>query len=163
MHSMSTSTAPTMNKLTTLSIEEDVIKRKNDKVFGVRCTKIQGKKDSSFSFRWETVNDYLSCSSILGGWGQLSPLTIAVTSGIPFEKAEDIIGSYKAENIVHMLDINNRFVREYTHVNSLNILHSLIDIGTEIFKNARPRNDYESRKINEFIRSKARTISSRPL
>lgn len=164
MHSMST--APVFNKLTTLSGEEYDIKRKNDKVFGVRCTRMQGKKDSSLSSKWEDVNEYLSCglNSLRRAWTPFADCWTILLTSAPFEQAaEDIIETYKAENLVHMLDINNLFVREYTPLSSIDVFHSLVDIGEEIFRDARPRNEDESKRIDDFVRSKAKTISSRPL
>jgi len=53
--------------------------------------------------------------------------------------------------------------REFIPSSAINVLHSLVDIGEEIFKGARPRNELESKSINDFIRSKTKTISSKRL
>jgi len=164
MHS-ATSTSLNFNELTTVSSEQDDFKRKNDKVFGVRCTKFQGMKDSSQSSKWADAKEYLSRGlESVGRWGM--PLTDywrAWTSE-PFEgAAKDIIAAYMAENLIHMRDINSLFVREYAPFSSIDVLHSLVGIGEEVFSDARPRNEDESRRIDDFVRSKAKTIFTKPL
>ena len=156
------STASASIEPTTLPQEEDSIKRKNDKVLSIGCTRMHGWWDSSLSFEWGDVNEYLSCD--LNSLRRASPPSADywisfLASSAPFEQAtEKIIESYKI-----MLDINALFVKEYTPLSSIDAFHSLVGIGDELFSDARPRNEYESKRIDDFIRSKAKTISSKPL
>lgn len=118
------------------------------------------------SSHWTTEGEYLSCGVPLP-INDLISLTYSwmhFASSDVFEKTvEEIISVYKKENTVHNLDINNLFVREYTPHVSLNLLHSLVDIGKQIFKDARPRNELEAKIIDDFVRSKTRVISSKQL
>ena len=69
---------------------------------------------------------------------------------------------YINENKVSNLEkINEWLVKEYTVYNSIELLHSLVDTEKEIFRDARPRNELESKSINAFIQSKAKTIRIR--
>jgi flagellar biosynthesis regulator FlbT len=73
---------------------------------------------------------------------------------------KEIIEAYINENIVdNLLSINEWLVKEYTPYNAIDLLQSFVDIGGEIFKDARPRNELESKSIDAFVRSKAKTIS----
>ena len=167
------STAMDLNELTTLPTEEDDIKRKNDKVFGVRRTRIQGKKDSSLSSLWKDANEYLSCGfeSFSEAFTPPSFDYLAAWTSESFEDFvkdisthyRDIIASYIAENRVHMLDINKLYVREYAPSRSIDVLHSLVNIAEEVFGDARPRTENESRRIDGLVRSKTKTIFYRPL
>jgi len=118
------------------------------------------------SSHWGTIEEYLSSDfvSFSNRWIPQTYPWILYTTSIVFEKTiEKIISTYKKENIIHNLDINDLFVREYPPHDSINVLHSLVDIGEEIFKDARPRNELEEKIINDFVRSKAKILSSKKL
>lgn len=158
----SLSTVPFQNEFNTVAMGEFGTKHRNQKVGGFRCSKIQGEKDSSMSSSWSTIEDYLSYGIASYGIDQISQ-TCSRAFYNPPEVLEEIISIYKNENIAHNLNINDLFVREYKPHTEINLLHSLVDIGNEIFKDARPRNEVEAKIINDFVRSKTKVISSTQL
>lgn len=153
------STVPYPNEFNTAAADESVTKHKNQKVIGLLCSKMLGSKDSSMSLRWGTTEDYLSFGVASPDWPQ-APRTAFVLLD---KSIEEIISTYKNENIVHNLNINHLFVREYTHHTPVKLLHLLVDVGKEIFKDARPRNEVEAKIINDFVRSKSKVLFSKKL
>ena len=55
------------------------------------------------------------------------------------------------------------FIAEYSVPNSINLMNSLLAIGSEIFKDARPRNELESKSVDNFFRRKAKTIARKKI
>ncbi|MFH1136441.1 MAG: hypothetical protein V1816_10205 [Pseudomonadota bacterium] len=142
------STALTWHGFNTRSIEAeepDVFRSKNCKLFYLLSSLTQGLMNSS------KLPLQLSHEKNLN------------TSDVYFEQAPKVIESYKRENTVHMLNINSVFVKEYTPQISLEIFQSFIDIGTQMFKDARPKTEYEAKIVKNFVSSKAKTIFSRPI
>lgn len=68
------------------------------------------------------------------------------------KEIKELINEYNDRNF------KEYFIVEYSFPNSLNLIDSLIGIGNELFKDARSRNELESKSIDDFFRSKARTI-----
>ena len=133
-------------------------KNKNRKILSLIYEKIRRKRDSSESTEEWTWDDY---------YGQQMPQVSYVWTDVEqFDRLlsgiKEIIEVYINENKVSNLEkINEWLVKEYTVYNSIELLHSLVDTGKEIFRDARPRNELESKSINAFIQSKAKTIRIR--
>jgi aspartokinase-like uncharacterized kinase len=154
----SLSTGPYPNEFNTATADESVTKHKNQKVIGLLCSRMLRSKDSCISLGWRTTEDYLSFSVASPDLPQAHH-TISVLD----KSTEEIISTYKNENIVHNLNINHLFVREYTHHIPVKLLHLLVDAGKEIFKDARPRNEVEAKIVNDFVRSKSKVLFSKKL
>ena len=135
-------------------------KIRNQKVLGFRCATIQKSNDSSISSTWATVDDYLIFAS-----SYLSENLPSTNAPLPeHAKIADVFRDvYKRENLLHNLNINDLFVKEYMPQSSIKTLHSIIDIGKEIFGDARQRNEMEAKIINAFVRRKSKVISSKKL
>ena len=159
------STAPQKHEFNTVPTD-DICTHKNQKVIGLLASRSLGYKDSSMNSDWRTIDDYLSLG--IGSLASAQKLgknlwVFRTTPVLRDKSAEEIISAYRSENIVHHLDINELFVKEYTHHTPVKLLHSLVDIGKTIFKDARPTDEVEARIINNFVRSKAKVLSSKDL
>jgi len=164
---VSGSTAPHLKNFNTVAIGQVDTVSKNQKVIGLRCTRMQGKHDSSMSSSWKDENEYLSCDwaySLLekGVWRNvLSEYSVAYS--LHEQYVTEMVAVYKSGNDAYNLDINSLYVKEYVPVSSVHLLHSLLDLGAVIFKDARPSNELEAKSINRLLRSKAQVISSEPI
>ena len=142
----------------TSTSEKFETKNKNRKILSLIYEKIRRKRGSSESTEEWTWDDY---------YGQQMPQISYVWTDVEqFDRLlsgiKEIIEVYINENKVSNLEkINEWLVKEYTVYNSIELLHSLVDTGKEIFRDARPRNELESKSINAFIQSKAKTIRIR--
>lgn len=156
-------TDPRLMEFDTVSSDQFDTKNKNEKIITLINGRKQSRRDSSESAKgpreWQ---DYFG--RMLSYQAQQEPLTYTWRDYEEYERfklsVKEIVEAYINENImVNLLDINKWLVKEYTPYNAISLLHSLVDIGREIFKDARSRNELESKSINAFVRSKAKTIS----
>ena len=156
------STTPYLNELNTAASGFLDTKQRNQKVNGLHCARIQRKKGSSNSSFWETVEEYLSCN-LEEEVSYFHPWVYYTVFGNFDKTVEELISTYKNENLAHNLDINRLYIKEYTSYASINLLHSIVNIGEQIFKDARPRNELEEKFINSFVSSKSKVLSHRQL
>ena len=157
-------TAPTYSKFSTDAFddtERDI--KKNQKVSGARWTLIRRANNSSISAIWPNIDDYLACDIKALSVGHLA-------NDIPWdecqfpntkENIDEIIAAFRIK--INNQDVTDLYVKAYKPQVSLNLLHSLVDIGAELFKDARPSNREESEIINSFVRSKSKVISSKKI
>ena len=153
-------TAPTHCEFNTGPDYCEVSLRKNDKVNGIICSGLLSREDTKYEGRG-SLDDYFSYGiiNIISG-NKILPLT-AGNEWLSFY--DDIVEFYKLESIDSNLNIKDLFIKEYEPNASINILHSLINIGSEIFQDARPSNAEESKIVKGFVRSKSKLISSKKL
>jgi hypothetical protein len=169
MEALQISTKSTDNQLIefdTVASQQFDTKPKNEKIINLINTKKQLKRDSSESSkRLEQLLDYLNHTLDYQAWQE--SLTYIWQPYKEFEQfrlsIKEIVETYMSENIMLNLDINKWLVKEYAPYDSINLLHSLVDIGREIFKDARSTNELEDKSINAFFQKKAKTIHFKEL
>lgn len=79
---------------------------------------------------------------------------ILQTSAYTFDQLKEMGKILKDQKISDVSEL----VTEYISHERLELFHSIIDIGTEFFKDARPRNELEAKIINSFLRSKSKIL-----
>ena len=146
----------------TVASDQFDTKSKNEKIITFINGRKRSKRDSSESAkRPKEWQDYLNRMLNYEMWQE--SLTYIWRHYEEYERfrlsIKEIVEIYINENIiVNLLDINKWLVKEYTPYDSINILPSLVDIGGEIFKDARSTNELETKSINAFIQMKAKTL-----
>lgn len=151
-------TAPFSNEFTTAIGLYDTSGR-NEKFRGFLYGENNKCFDSSVNIKRQKIEEYFN----LAEPNQMLPIAYTANYAISTKEANRIIAAYKNENIAHNLDINDLFVKVYVPHEPLELLHSLVDMGNYLFKDARSRNHMESRIVNNFIREKSKVLYSKEL
>ena len=121
--------------------------------------------DQSWLYEWLSCLDQKSQVDLCERW---QPLTYIWTDYSEYEvfaskSIKEIIEARYYESIIDKLDVNKWVVKEYTTGDALKVLHSILDVGKEIFDDSRPRTEMEARAVNSFFNKKARTIHYKEL
>jgi hypothetical protein len=160
------------SKFDTLDVEKFDTQNKNGKILSlITNAKRRCKEASSENQKWEEIESHENFGRIhyyLGIWREprmhlWKGHTDDLGECLLASDLREIIETYKKENLIINLDINNLYVTEYTPHDSIKLLHQIVDIGKEIFKDARPSNVSEEKAIDTYFRSKTRTIHYKEL
>ena len=158
-------TAPSFEPLSTLPVLMEQTKSKNLQLNKLLCSFKETKHDTSTSGSWEQFIDgscMLPNDDILDWNSHSKSRSLNTHSEVIKIKIDDLIFTYNFKNT----DLNkgeNLFFQEYSPIDHIKTLHSLLALGEELFKTSRPRNEDEIRIINDFVRSKTIILSSKKL
>jgi hypothetical protein len=137
-------------------------KYKNEKVISLINAKKQFKKDSSEMSGWLGVEDKPINKYYYEKWLNFLTSEIHDYHELLESAIREIVEAYKNVNILGKLNINSWYVREYSP-STLNVLHSLVDIGSIIFEDSRSKTELESKWVNDFFSNKAKVIATKHL
>lgn len=156
------------SKFDTPDLEKYDTKKKNEKILSLMKAQVYWKEASSESRKWEELGDFVKVHYYGGLWREPPSHAWTVHTdellGAPIvPNAKEIIETYKAENLIINLDINSLYVKEYTPFDSIKLFHEIVDIGNQIFKDARSSSILEEKAIDSYFRSKTRAIRYKEL